>query len=101
IDSLILGRLIEQLLSLRIDRIEGVNEAALAESTGEELGDAVGQIHAVATCAMATLMDLILVCDERKTWFEDGAQSLESWLATDAGIAWRTAAECVRVARAH
>src|SRR4051812_13526185 len=48
----------------------------------------------------ATLLELVLVCDERKTWVEDGAASLEMWLATHVGIAWRTAAQYVRVARA-
>jgi hypothetical protein len=76
-----------------------MDEAALAEATTEELGEALGQIHALMSATHATLLELVLVCDERKTWVEDGAASLESWLATQVGIAWRTAAQYVRVAR--
>src|SRR5438067_1652413 len=36
---------------------------------------------------------------ERKVWAEDGCASVESWVAMRLGMAWRTAAEMVRVAR--
>src|SRR5437764_11599124 len=72
---------------------------ALAECSSEELGNALGQVHALESSARSTLLELIRVCEERKIWAEDGCASIQSWLAMRLGMAWRTAAEMVRVAR--
>jgi hypothetical protein len=77
-----------------------MDRVALAECSSEELADAVGQVHALECATRAALLELIVVCEERKVWAEDGCQSIESWLAMRMGIAWRSAAELVRVARA-
>jgi hypothetical protein len=77
-----------------------MDPVALAECTSEELGDAMTQVHALENATRSALLDLIAVCAERKTWVEDGCASIESWVALRLGIAWRTAAELVRVARA-
>jgi hypothetical protein len=77
-----------------------MDRVALAECTSEELGDALAQVHALENASRSTLLELVAVCEERKTWVEDGAPSIESWVAMRLGIAWRTAAELVRVARA-
>src|SRR5438067_7098896 len=73
---------------------------ALAGCTSEELGDALGQVHALENAVRSSLLELISVCDERMLWTEDGASSIECWVGMRLGVAWRTAAELVRVARA-
>ena len=78
-----------------------MDRVALAEATSEELTDAVRQLGALEAAVRATLLELVLVCEERKVWAEDGAPSMESWLAMQLGVAWRTAAEICRVARAQ
>ena len=77
-----------------------MDRTALAEATSEELTDAVAQVQALENAARAALVELVSVCEERKVWAEDGSPSMESWLAGRLGIAWRSAAEVVRVARA-
>ena len=77
-----------------------MDRAAVAEATSEELARALGQVHAVENATVATKLELISICDERKTWAEDGCASMESWVAQRLGVAWRTGAEMVRVARA-
>ena len=77
-----------------------MDQAALAEATSEELTDAVAQVQALENAARAALLERGSVCEERKVWAEDGSPSMESWLAGRLGIAWRSAAEVVRVARA-
>ena len=67
--------------------------------TSEELTGAVCQVHALENATRRSLLELIVVCEERKVWAEDGSPSIESWLAGRLGIAWRSAAELVRVAR--
>src|SRR5947209_3724402 len=74
--------------------------AAVAEATSEELGAALVQVHAVENATVATKLELISICDERKTWVEDGCASMESWVAQRLGVAWRTGADLVRAARA-
>ncbi|MCU1449460.1 MAG: hypothetical protein JWP02_1630, partial [Acidimicrobiales bacterium] len=76
-----------------------MDQVALAECTTEELGDALAQVHAIENATRSALLELVVACDERKVWVEDGCASLESWLATRLGVAWRTTAELVRVAR--
>jgi hypothetical protein len=76
-----------------------MDQVALAECTSEELGDALAQVHAIENAARSALLELVVTCDERKAWIEDGCASLESWLAVRLGVAWRTAADIVRVAR--
>ena len=76
-----------------------MDRVALAECTSEELGGALDQVHALENSTRATLLELIRVCDERKLWAEDGCASIESWVAMRLGVAWRTGAEMVRVAR--
>src|SRR5437588_4566112 len=76
-----------------------MDPVALAECTSEELGNALGQVHALVSSAQATLLELIRACEERKVWAEDGCCSIQSWVAMQLGVAWRTAAEMVRVAR--
>src|SRR5438874_7323624 len=77
-----------------------MDRAAVAEATSEELAAALAQVHAVENATVATKLELISVCDERKTWVEDGCASMENWVAQRLGVAWRTGAELVRVARA-
>jgi len=77
-----------------------MDRAAVAEATSEELGSALAQVHAVENATVATKLELISICDERKTWIEDGCASMESWVAQRLGVAWRTGAELVRAARA-
>ena len=77
-----------------------MDRVALAEATSEELTDAVRQLGALEAAVRAALLELVLVCEERKVWVEDGAPSLESWLSMQLGVAWRTSAEICRVARA-
>src|SRR2546421_3427483 len=76
-----------------------MDQMALAECTSEELAAAVGQVHALENAVRSSLLELIGAGDERKLWAEDGCQSIENWLAMCLGIAWRTAAELVRVTR--
>jgi hypothetical protein len=77
-----------------------MDQAAIAEATSEELGAAVEQVQAIESATIATKLELISICDERKTWVEDGCASMESWIAQRLGVAWRTGAELLRVARA-
>jgi len=77
-----------------------MDRAAVAEATSEELASALAQVHAVENATVATKLELISICDERKTWVEDGCASMENWVAQRLGVAWRSAAELVRVARA-
>jgi len=77
-----------------------MDRAAVAEATSEELGAALVQVHAVENATVATKLELISICDERKTWVEDGCASMESWVAQRLGVAWRTGADLVRAARA-
>lgn len=77
-----------------------MDRAAVAEATSEELGSALAQVSAVENATVATKLELISICDERKTWIEDGCASMESWVAQRLGVAWRTGAELVRAARA-
>src|SRR5438067_9282258 len=77
-----------------------MDRVALAECTSEELASALAQVNALENAVRSARLELIQVCDERKAWVEDGCPSLESWLGMRLGIAWRTAAEWVRVARA-
>src|SRR5947209_17716047 len=77
-----------------------MDRVALAACTSAELGDAVGQVHALENAVRASLLELVSVCEERKRWAEDGASSMECWVAMRLGLSWRSAAELVRVARA-
>src|SRR5437763_14720280 len=77
-----------------------MDRVALAACTSEELGDAVSQVHALENAVRSSLLELVSVCEERKLWAEDGASSIECWVAMRLGTSWRTAAELVRVARA-
>src|SRR3954447_3928160 len=77
-----------------------MDRVVLAECTSEELGAALAQVHALENAVRSTLVELVGACEERKVWVEDGCASLESWLAMRLGIAWRSAADLVRVARA-
>jgi hypothetical protein len=86
-------------LSHPICRIEVMDQAAIAESSTEELASAVAQIHALECAVRSSLLELLRTCDERKVWVEDGCRSLESWLAMRLHITWRSAADLVRVAR--
>jgi hypothetical protein len=76
-----------------------MDQAAIAESSTEELASAVAQIHALECAVRSSLLELLRTCDERKVWVEDGCRSLESWLAMRLHITWRSAADLVRVAR--
>src|SRR5437763_6198448 len=76
-----------------------MDRVALAECTSEELGAALDRVHALENSARSALLELVRACDERKVWAEDGCPSIESWVAMRLGMAWRTAAEMVRVAR--
>src|SRR5947207_15013080 len=76
-----------------------MDQVALAECTSEELGAAVCQVQALENAVRSSLVELVRACDERKLWAEDGCPSIESWLAMRLGVAWRNAAELVRVAR--
>ena len=87
-------------MSHPICRIGGMDRVALAECSSEELADAVCQVHALECASRSALLELVVACEERKVWAEDGSPSMESWLAGRLGIAWRSAAEVVRVARA-
>src|SRR5213082_2952951 len=78
-----------------------MDRVALAECSSEELADAVCQVHALECASRSALLELVLACEERKVWAEDGCSSVENWLAMRLGIAWRSAAEIVRVARAQ
>jgi hypothetical protein len=77
-----------------------MDAAAIAEATSEQLADALAQVHAVENATVATKLELISLCEERKTWVEDGCASMENWVAQRLGVAWRTGAELVRTARA-
>src|SRR5207248_2782574 len=68
--------------------------------TSEEVGDAVGQVAAVENAVRSSLPELISVCEERMLWAEDGAPSIECWVGMRLGVAWKSAAELVRVSRA-
>src|SRR5437762_9639183 len=76
-----------------------MDRVALAECSSEELAKALGQVHALENSARSTLLELIRACEERKIWAEDGCPSIQSWVAMQLGVAWRTAAEMVRVAK--
>jgi hypothetical protein len=76
-----------------------MDRAALAESTSENLGRALAQVQAIEHASAAAKLELLSLCEERKVWVEDGCASMESWVAMHLGVAWRTAAEWMRVAR--
>ena len=76
-----------------------MDQVALAECTSEELAAAVCQVQALENAVRSSLLELVRACDERKLWAEDGCPSIESWLAMRLGMAWRSAAELVRVSR--
>ncbi|HEX2065166.1 MAG TPA: DUF222 domain-containing protein [Acidimicrobiales bacterium] len=52
------------------------------------------------TAASAAALRAIVAMDEQRRWRRDGATSMTSWLAARYGLAWGTAREWVRVARA-
>jgi hypothetical protein len=56
-------------------------------------------VAVVATASAACLRDVVAI-DERKLWEGDGATSMSAWLAARYNLAWGTAREWVRVARA-
>src|SRR5437867_5558016 len=76
-----------------------MDQVALAECTSEELAAALCQVQALENAVRSSLVELVRACDERKLWAEDGCPSIESWLAMRLGLAWRSAAELVRVSR--
>src|SRR5215469_5483552 len=72
---------------------------ALEASTAAERHDAVDQLHALIMVGHSQLLEVVADCDREQDWREDGATSMADWLVARLGIAHRTAAEWVRVAR--
>lgn len=64
-----------------------------------ELRETMGQLHALATAALARMLEIASVYDQRRAWAEDGAPSMAHWLTAEFGMAFDTASEMTRVAR--
>ena len=65
--------------------------------------DPIGSIDlAMQTIAVASAdaLEAVAICDERRLWQRDGATSMTPWLAARYEMAWGTAREWVRIARA-
>ena len=65
--------------------------------------DPIGSIdRAMQTIAVASAdaLEAVAICDERRLWQRDGATSMTPWLAARYEMAWGTAREWVRIARA-
>ena len=65
-----------------------------------QLTDVMDRTTAAVARASAECLVAVVAYDERKLWERDGATSMSSWLTARYGLAWGTAREWVRVARA-
>jgi hypothetical protein len=65
-----------------------------------ELSDAIGQLHALQSAALAAMFDVVRVYDEESAYLTDGAGSMTTWLAYALGVTFSTATAYVRVAKA-
>ena len=77
-----------------------IDDDVLREAPPEEITDAIEQLHGLTCGALSHLFQFVRAADDRNLWIEDGAASLEAWLAMRLGIAHRSAARYVRLARA-
>ena len=77
-----------------------IGDEVLMKAPPEKLTGALEQFHGVTCEALGHLFQSVRVADDRNLWSEDGAASLEAWLAARLGIADKSAARYVRLARA-
>jgi hypothetical protein len=71
-----------------------------APRDSEELIEVMDRTTAAMAAASAECLRAVSHYDRRKLWRRDGATSMSSWLAARYGLAWGTAREWIRVARA-
>jgi hypothetical protein len=71
-----------------------------APRDSDELREVMDRSTAAMAAASALCLRAVASYDDRKLWKRDGATSMSSWLAGRYGLAWGTAREWVRVARA-
>jgi hypothetical protein len=71
-----------------------------APRDSDRLLHVMDEATAVMAAASARCLEVVARYDEGKLWKRDGATSMSSWLAGRYGLAWGTAREWVRVARA-
>ena len=70
------------------------------EVTARELLHSLDEGVALSLSASAQTLAAVAEWDARELWKDDGATSMSSWLAARHALAWGTAREWVRVARA-
>ena len=71
-----------------------------APATEETLRGRLDDAVAAVAAASAETLRWVALYDQRTWWARDGATSMSSWLSARHGLAWGTAREWVRVARA-
>jgi hypothetical protein len=77
-----------------------IDNEVLMEAPPEEITDGIEQLFGITCGATSHLLQFLRVADDRDLWGDDGAASMEAWVAVRLGIAHRSAARLVRVARA-
>src|SRR6266550_2636022 len=73
---------------------------SVADATFVHMFEELNRALAAMNAASADALREIATLDEDRAWRRDGATSMTPWLAARYGLAWGTAREWVRVARA-
>ncbi|MGO8871462.1 MAG: DUF222 domain-containing protein [Acidimicrobiales bacterium] len=74
--------------------------AGAPDVTGDDLSEAIVQLHAAERAVHLRLLEVIRTFERSKLWVQDGAPTMAQWLVARLAISPSTAAEWVRVADA-
>jgi Domain of unknown function (DUF222)/HNH endonuclease len=79
---------------------DAVESRGTAASAGDDLSEAITQLHAAEAAIHLQLLAVIRRFDQSKLWVQDCAPTMAQWLVARLSISPATAAEWVRVANA-